>query len=307
MSILSAYSAIMDSGIDAGADDVLFVFSTTKGNVELLDEENSFEKERVYLWRSAQIVAKFFGNDNEPVVVSNACISGCAAQIAAMNYLENHNYKYAVVIGAEVLSKFIVSGFQSFKALSPTLCKPFDKNRCGLNLGEAAATIVYAKEDDAVTVTENAVRLVGGAMHNDANHISAPSRTGEGLYRSLMQLCPHNIAFISAHGTATAYNDDMESVAINRAGLNRIPVTSLKGYFGHTLGAAGVVESIISCHALQNHIVLKTAGTEEVGTVNPINVCLANAEITELSFIKMMSGFGGSNAALLFTENKKID
>ncbi|MDD3151798.1 MAG: beta-ketoacyl synthase N-terminal-like domain-containing protein [Bacteroidales bacterium] len=306
MAILSAFSAISAAGIDAAAEDVLFIFSTTKGNIDLLDNlNNPFEKARVYLWRSAQLIAEYFGNKNEPIVVSNACISSCAAQIMAMNQINHHGYKYVVVVGAEVLSKFIVSGFQSFKALSPSLCMPFDKNRCGLNLGEAAATIVYAA-DNGCDLPEHAVSLKAGAMHNDSNHISAPSRTGEGLYRCIMQLRYEDIAFISAHGTATSYNDDMESVAINRAGLQDVPVTSLKGYFGHTLGAAGVLESIMSCHALQNNIVLKTAGTEIPGTINPVNVCLANAEISKHSFIKMMSGFGGCNAALLFTENNKI-
>ncbi|MCK9303481.1 MAG: beta-ketoacyl synthase, partial [Bacteroidales bacterium] len=136
MAILSAFSAISAAGIDAAAEDVLFIFSTTKGNIDLLDNlNNPFEKARVYLWRSAQLIAEYFGNKNEPIVVSNACISGCAAQITAMNQINHHGYKYVVVVGAEVLSKFIVSGFQSFKALSPSLCMPFDKNRCGLNLG----------------------------------------------------------------------------------------------------------------------------------------------------------------------------
>lgn len=156
-SIISATRAIREAGIDASAKDVVFVFSTTKGNVELLQNPAGFETERPYLWRSAELIAQHFGNTNTPLVVSNACISGCAAQVAAQRLLENGTFRYAVVIGADVLSKFIISGFQSFKALSPLPCQPFDAERTGLNLGEAAATLVMAREEDAAKADRKSV------------------------------------------------------------------------------------------------------------------------------------------------------
>lgn len=306
MALWSVSQAIATSAIDAASPEVVFVLSTTKGNVELLENLQGFEKERLYLWKSAQLIARFFGNPNEPVVVSNACISGCAAQIAAHRILQHPQYRYAVVVGAEVLSKFIISGFQSFKALSPEKCKPFDANRCGLNLGEAAATIIY--ESDRTSNKEldyNTICFSSGYICNDANHISGPSRTAEGQYHALENTLvgfdKTQLAFINAHGTTTRYNDDMESVAINRIGLQDIPVNSLKPYFGHTLGAAGIVEVIISSLALQCHKVIKTPNFETPGTVNPIHV----ADGTEnrnahTAFLKIISGFGGGNAALLF-------
>lgn len=300
--IVAASQAIGEANIAADRDNVVFILSTTKGNVDLL-EDNPYEPERVYLWRSAQLIAEFFDNPNTPVVVSNACISGCAAQITAANLLRHGGYKYAVVVGAETLSKFIVSGFQSFKALSKERCQPFDTNRCGLNLGEAAAAIVYTIDDDDIALPDNTLILRAGAINNDANHISGPSRTGEGLLRSIRKVTDGHdlsrLAFINAHGTATLYNDDMESVAVNRAGLQDTPVNSLKGYFGHTLGAAGVLETILSHQALKHHTILRTLGTEQPGTVQSLNVSLQNQPTDGNTFLKLISGFGGSNAALL--------
>lgn len=307
--IIAASQAIEEANIAADRDNVIFILSTTKGNVDLL-EQNPYEPERLYLWRSAQIIAEFFDNPNTPIVVSNACISGCAAQIAAANQLRFGGYKYAVVIGAETLSKFVISGFQSFKALSKERCMPFDANRKGLNLGEAAAAIVYTLGDDKATLPDNTLILRAGAINNDANHISGPSRTGEGLLRAINKVLkgfdPAQIAFINAHGTATPYNDDMESVAITRANLQNTPVNSLKGYFGHTLGAAGVLETIMAHQALKNHTVIGTLGTNNPGTVNKVNIPLQNQKVHGNSFMKLISGFGGSNAALLF-ENYRND
>jgi 3-oxoacyl-[acyl-carrier-protein] synthase-1 len=253
------------------------------------------------------LIAHFFGTRNTPLVVSNACISGAAAHIAALRALQSGKYNHAVVVGVDFLSKFIISGFQAFKALSPELCRPFDKERCGLNLGEAAATMIFSDER-----CETDFLLVVGAVRNDATHISAPSRTGEGCYRALqniLQTIPNlksQISFINAHGTATPYNDAMEANAILRAGLENIPVNGLKSSFGHTLGAAGVVESIISMQALGEGIILKTLGFEEseFETMNnenfSLDVCKENMQSDKKYFIKMMSGFGGVNVALLF-------
>ena len=308
--IVAASQAIGEANIAADRDNVVFILSTTKGNVDLL-EDNPYEPERVYLWRSAQLIAEFFDNPNTPVVVSNACISGCAAQITAANLLRHGGYKYAVVIGVETLSKFIVSGFQSFKALSKERCQPFDANRCGLNLGEAAAAIVYTIDDDDIALPDNTLVLRAGAINNDANHISGPSRTGEGLLRSITKVTrgydTSRIAFINAHGTATPYNDDMESVAIHRAGLQDTPVNSLKGYFGHTLGAAGVLETILSHQALKHQTVIRSMGTDTPGTASPVNVALQPQPTSGDAFMKLISGFGGSNAALLMEIKREND
>ena len=199
MIILSASRAIAEAKIDAASDRVLFILSTTKGNVFLLDKnETGFPQERVLLGYAAKQLTDFFHNPNTPIVVSNACISGVCAQIQAMRELESGRFDYVVTVGADVQSAFIVSGFQSFKALSVDPCKPFDANRTGLNLGDAAATIIYTRKDK---VTDNDWVACRGAIRNDANHISRPSRTGEGSYRALKvalgEVSPDKIAFIN--------------------------------------------------------------------------------------------------------------
>ncbi|MDR3251470.1 MAG: beta-ketoacyl synthase [Tannerella sp.] len=304
-SIVSAALALKNTDIDPSDERVLFVLSTTKGNVFLLDKDENalhYSDSHVYLWRSAELVAGFFGAKNTPLVVSNACISGAAALLAAQRELRSGRYDYAVVIGVDVLSKFIITGFQSFKALSQEVCRPFDANRSGLNIGEAAATIILSEQPD----TKGYMSLTSGAIRNDANHISGPSRTGEGSYLALQSalggIDVSQLAFICAHGTATLYNDEMESIALARMGLLNVPVNSLKGYFGHTLGAAGVLESVISTRALSEGIVLKTYGFETIGVTNPFFVPKEILHTQKKHCVKMLSGFGGCNIALVFSK-----
>lgn len=302
--LLSAKRAVEAAGIDPRSPEVLFVLSTTKGNVSLLENAERFEPDRVHLWRSAQILGNYFGNPNEVVVVSNACISGVAAQLLAFDLMRMRGYRYAVVVGGDILGKFVVSGFQSFKALSSMRCKPFDENRDGLNLGEAAATMVFEKVTDSSSLLSNSFIWRGGGNRNDANHISGPSRTGEGLYNATMMATKgvekDDIAFICAHGTATRYNDDMESWAISRAGLSDVPTFSLKGYYGHTLGAAGLLECILSISALSDGCVLPTLGYEQYGVAQPMTVCDRLTATDKPCFLKLISGFGGSNAAICY-------
>ncbi len=304
MIILSAAKALEQTDLDPTSNRVLFILSTTKGNVFLLDKrEKGFPAERVLLSQAAQQMTDFFHNPNTPIVVSNACISGVCAQIQAMRELESGRFDYVVTVGADVQSAFIVSGFQSFKALSVDPCKPFDANRTGLNLGDAAATIIYTKKEE---VNENDWVACRGAIRNDANHISGPSRTGEGSFRALKvalgELTSDKIAFVNAHGTATLYNDEMESFAIERAGLSNVPVNGLKGYFGHTMGAAGILETILSMQAIDDHNILATRGYETMGVTHPLVLSNQNQPTDKRAFIKLLSGFGGCNAALLMAK-----
>jgi len=298
-SILSIHLANKEAQLDLASEKTIFILSTTKGNVDKLDENS---ENRTFLWHTANLIRDFFDNKNTPIIVCNACISGAAAQLSAMRVLQSEKYDNAVVVGVDFLSKFIVSGFQSFKALAPELCKPFDKERVGLNLGEAAATMIFSRVEKG-----NGAVLLNGAIRNDATHISAPSRTGEGSYRALKYILQgvdiDDISFISAHGTATPYNDAMEVNAIVRAGLQNVPVHLLKANFGHTLGAAGVLESIISLRTLEEDLVLKTMNFEEQEFENQMRISTENTVSDKKYCVKMMSGFGGVNAALLFRKS----
>ena len=295
--LLSIRDAVDRAGIDPGSPRVAFVISSIKGNVEAMETDEASVPVSV----TAARVAAHFGNPNPPLVVSNACISGLTALIHASRMLQDGRYDHIVVAGAEVQSRFIVSGFLSLKAVSPLRCKPFDAARCGLNLGEAAATMVLSAVD---TCPDGAWELVDGATRNDANHISGPSRTGEGSYKALRYVLasckPEELAFVNVHGTSTLYNDEMESIALHRAGLSEVPVNALKGAFGHTMGAAGILESIVSMQAADAGVVLATQGFERTGVSCPVNVSPENRPAGGHAFIKLLSGFGGCNAAMLF-------
>ena len=304
MILLSVSKALENSGVQPDSDRVLFIVSTTKGNVDLL-YENKFNlpPDRILCGVTARVICDYFHNPNPPIVVSNACISGVCAQIAAMRNLFGGRYDYVIVTGADCQSRFIVTGFQSLKALSPDLCRPFDKDRKGLNLGDAAATIIYSVKDEYEMGPDDWV-AVDGSIRNDANHISGPSRSGEGSYRTLVNVLhdtnPDDIAFVNVHGTATVYNDEMESIALYRAGLQAVPVNGLKGYYGHTMGAAGVIETILSMCAVDNNVILATRGYETCGVSYPLSLSNEIRHTDKRSFIKLLSGFGGCNAAILF-------
>ena len=112
---------------------------------------------------------------------------------------------------------------------------------------------------------------------------------------------PDEVGFINAHGTATLYNDEMESIAIERAGLQDVPVGSLKGTYGHTMGAAGILETLVSMRAIEDGTLLATAGFQRLGVSRPLHVLAENGVTDRRTFIKLISGFGGCNAAAAFT------
>ena len=297
MALHSIRSAIAQLAQPLPPDDTLLIVSTTKGNVDLI---NDADEKPVRLGAMAEDIAHQLGLTKRPLVVSNACTSGVCAQIVAQRVLLSGHCRYAIVCGVEAQSRFIVSGFQSFHALSPAHCRPFSSNRDGLNVGEATATIIFTISDD---VTSNDWTLQAGAIRNDANHISGPSRTGEGSFRALRAVMNEakadDLAFTSVHGTATSYNDEMESIAIDRAGLLDVPLCSLKGYYGHTMGAAGVLETILSMEAVEDRTVLATLGYDNLlGVSHPVAVSSTNGTTDKTSFVKLISGFGGCNAAI---------
>jgi 3-oxoacyl-[acyl-carrier-protein] synthase-1 len=304
--ILSIINALQNSGVNIMSPETILVISSTKGNVSLLETAavNANLKESIGLPASAKKIAGYFKLANTPLIVSNACVSGLTALLTGKRLLEMGQYKHAVVVGADIISSFILSGFQSFQAISAQPCRPFDAARNGISLGEAAATIILSS-----AINNEPIRLTGGAVTNDANHISGPSRSGEELCIAInkalkqAQVSSADIGFISAHGTATVYNDEMEAKAFSLAGMEAVPLNSLKGYYGHTLGAAGIVESVIAIHSLQQNKMISTRGFQQSGVSKPITVCAATMDINSGHCLKTASGFGGCNAALVFSKS----
>jgi 3-oxoacyl-[acyl-carrier-protein] synthase-1 len=299
--LTSIEDALRISGIRPAGTKTVLIVCSTKGNAHLLDEDANTPPGNISLPASAARLALAFRFDAAPIVVSNACISGLLGMITGMRLIRAGLFENAVVTGADVISRFILSGFGSFQALSPGHCKPFDKDRDGINLGEGAATVVLSSR----TEYNIGLRLRGGSVSNDANHISGPSRTGRELCqtieRSLLDAgaAKEDIGFISTHGTATAYNDEMEAKAITLAGLNHTPVNSLKGYYGHTLGAAGLIESIVTLQSIREGLILPSRGFEENGVTKPLNVATRLLSTPLTTCLKTASGFGGCNAAVV--------
>ena len=312
MVISSVSDALSSSGVDPESPKCIFILSTTKADVESLEQGDS---QYLAPAEAARKVARHFGMVNEPVVVSNACISGVAAQILAARLIETGKYDTAIVCGADAISPFVVAGFSSFKALSPQPCRPFDIERMGLNLGEAAATIILGRSSTAVrdSRSERGMTadekdrwyLLSGALTNDAYHLSAPSPSGEGCFRAIVSALSgfpaEKLAAIGVHGTATMFNDQMESKAIERAGLSGVPLSALKGYYGHTLGAAGVLETVLLMRCLEDGVIPANRGFEEIGVGGKVNIVPEELHTDRKAFLKMISGFGGCNGALLYS------
>lgn len=296
----NAQKTIGNAQLELKGKRTAFILSSTKGNIE----------ENISLADSAQRIASQLGIDTKPIVVCNACISGLSALILGNRLIDSGLYDAAIVCGCDTPRQFILSGFQSLKALSPEPCRPFDMERMGLNLGEAAATLILSKNP----IQGNSWRMGDGFIRNDAFHISTPSKTADGLYLSLQRTLEsftkeisstceqidlkEYLAFINAHGTATLFNDQMESVAIGRAGLSDLPANAYKSFWGHTMGAAGILETIISMKAIDDDTILGTRGFSELGVSGEMNICAENRPTDKKGFIKMLSGFGGCNATI---------
>lgn len=299
MCLYSAREAMKSLPFAIADKDTILVLSTTKGNIEWLGEAPD---ERLTLHSSAAVISAALGLSHKPIVVSHACISGVAALVYAQRLLQAGRYKHAIVIGADRFTKFVLSGFQSFQAIADEPCRPFDAARKGINLGEAAATIILSSEAGTAPLAQ----ILSGSTSNDANHISGPSRTGAELAlairRSLQQanIHPEQIDMISAHGTATLYNDEMESKAFALSEVNLAPVHSLKGYTGHTLGAAGIIESAMIVESLQQQILIPSVGFSTIGVSEPLHI-MTEPKAARIRFVlKTASGFGGCNAAAVW-------
>jgi 3-oxoacyl-[acyl-carrier-protein] synthase-1 len=303
MMIISLKKVIDASAISLN-ENVGLIISTTKGNINVLEKESIFPKSRAYLSELGKTIQKYFDFKNDVIVLSNACVSGVLAISVAKRFISEGKYDHVFITSGDLVTKFIISGFNSFQALAGEPCKPYDKNRIGINLGEVAASILVTSSTE--NLPKEAVEILGDATCNDANHISGPSRTGEGLFRSVKaalneaNLNPSQIDYISAHGTATSFNDEMEAIAFNRLELQNVPLNSLKGYFGHTLGASGLLETIVGMHSLEQNTLFSSKGFSESGVSKKLNIITTNTPQKLTVFLKTASGFGGCNTAVIF-------
>jgi len=292
--LLSRSVAASLSKLNDPQEDLAYIVSSAKGEIHHLHRG-------IFGYGISHSAKAAIGKEKRIYCVSNACISGLLALNMGYDLIQAGKADTVVVSGIDLISDFVVSGFNSLFALDPEQCRPFDQTRKGLNLGEAIGTIVLSK--DATIFKEEPVEFSGGFSNNDANHISGPSRTGEGLKKAVTRALKHADTtpdFINAHGTGTDYNDGMEAEAFSALGLDKVPLNSLKSVFGHTLGAAGIVETIVSIQGMKSGTMPGTYALKTLGTNKEVNAISAahNGEVKSL--LKTCSGFGGGNAAVIF-------
>ena len=252
-----------------------FIFATTKANIEALERVSDGRPCSVAARRHLQAdllaadLAAEYGVSGPVQCISVACVSGSIALQQGVKLIQRGAADAVLVAGVDHLSAFVVSGFTVLKAIDPGGCRPFDRDRCGLSPGEAGAAIVLARADLAAP---GGIAISGWGSSNDANHMTGPSRDGAGLAQAIRAalataaLHPKEIDYANVHGTGTPYNDAMESAALqNIFGADCPPMSGQKGMLGHTLGAAGIVETIACVLALREKLLPGTPGLRHSG------------------------------------------
>ena len=293
------------------------VMATTVGGMDLNEQyyrsllQDDSHKDIIMLLDSADCtekVAFMAGIRQNVTTISTACSSSANSIMLGARLIKNNRLQRALVGGTDALTRFTLNGFLALEILSVTGCRPFDRNRNGLTIGEGAAVMILESEevaDPARIICE----ITGYANANEAFHATASSSDGLGAYLAMCgaletaSLKPQDISYINAHGTGTGINDLSEGRAIQKVFGSAIPpVSSTKGFTGHTLGAAGAVEAVFSILALQNQLLLPglnfSTPMEELyfqPVTKPAPSVLKN--VMSNSF-----GFGGNNTSLIFTK-----
>ncbi|MGR3318956.1 MAG: beta-ketoacyl-[acyl-carrier-protein] synthase family protein [Candidatus Anammoxibacter sp.] len=249
-----------------------------------------------------------------PSMVSlNACSSGNHAISWAADLIQNGKVDMMVVGGSETINQTEYTHFHNVKALSPERCRPFDKNRDGLLIGEGAGIMIlesfeFASKRGAKIYAE----LKGAGLSCDGFHMTAPHPEGAGAVRAIneallsAELSYDDIDYLSAHGTGTPLNDRSESVAIHTIFKDKalsIPCSSIKSMIGHSMGAASAIESIVCCLTIHNKVVPPTINYETSDPECNID-CVPNTarEVNVKNVINNSFAFGGNNAVLIFGE-----
>lgn len=259
---------------------------------------------------STEKIAEYLGITEFSTTISTACSSAANAIMLGARLIKSGQLDRVIVGGTDGLAKFTINGFKTLMILSDSDCTPFDANRKGLNLGEAAAYLVL--ESEAVVKHDNKVvlgYLAGYGNANDAFHQTASSENGEGAFLAMSkaldvaQLAPEHISYINAHGTATPNNDLSEGQAIKRIFGHAIPdFSSTKAFTGHTLAAAGAIEAVYSVLALQNNVMFPNLNFKTA--IPELNI-LPVTKVTEKPIDYVLSnsfGFGGNCSTLIFSK-----
>jgi len=296
------------------ADRIGLVLSTTKANIEALERLSDGRPCSPTARRHLQpeLLAAELATEHDargPVqTISVACVSGLIALMQGAKLIQRGKADAVLVLGVDHLSAFVLAGFTALKAIDPAGCRPFDRDRCGLTPGEAGAAIVLVRGDLA---PQDATKILDWGSSNDANHMTGPSRDGSGLAQAIRaaltaaKISPPEVDYINVHGTGTPYNDAMESAALRTVfGDACPPVSGLKGMLGHTLGAAGVVETIACVLAMRDKFLPGTPRLNIVAEGTPKSLLKEPRPAARVNHIlKLNTGFGGANGALILSHD----
>lgn len=259
---------------------------------------------------STNKVCQYLGISGYRTTISTACSSGTNAIIHGIKLIQAGIIDQAIVGGVDALSKFTLNGFNSLMIFDKDLCKPFDNNRMGLNLGEGAGFIVIESAESAKKRGVNPIcKVTGYANCNDAYHQTASSPDGEGAFNAMRTaikmsgLALTDIDYINVHGTGTNNNDLSEGVAMKRVFGEQVPrFSSTKSYTGHTLGAAAGIEAVLSALSIQEGIIYPnlrfTTPIEEIMLIPETEVVRTNVN----NVLSNSFGFGGNNSSLILSK-----
>jgi 3-oxoacyl-[acyl-carrier-protein] synthase II len=290
------------------------ISATTKGDIEVLERQcrhpdDDYRESGGQAW--ADRLATRLGLATPALNVTAACASSTIAVAMAAQDIVAGRQQAVLVCCADVVSHFVFTGFCALKAVSPTPARPFDRDRDGLSLGEGAAALLLMSESQCRAEGRTVLAWVEGwGIANDAHHVTAPSRDGCGLIAAcrtaLAQagVLPDAVGAINAHGTGTVYNDLMELKAFQAVFADQpVPLFSVKGVVGHTLGAAGGIECCVSLQALSAGQVPPTVGCRQPEATGAAWVCRETRPLALPRILNTNSGFGGINAAVLLSRD----
>ena len=256
----------------------------------------------------ARNLARGLGARGPVLTVSTACASGATALGVGADLVREGVADVVVAGGYDVLCRFVMRGFDVLRALTRDAIRPFDRRRSGTLLGEGAGLVLLAREQDAADGPRLG-RLLGHASGSDGSHIAAPDPNGRGLEYSVRAalaeagVAPPAIDFVSAHGTATPLNDRVETTVLKRVlgrRAHEIPVNSIKGYMGHTMGAAATLEAIMCLLAARHGVIPPTFGLEEPDPECDLDyVPRTPRPARPRIMLSTSAGFGGCNASLV--------
>jgi len=258
----------------------------------------------------ARNVARWLGARGPVQTVSTACASGATALGIAAELLDAGVADAVVAGGYDILCRFVMRGFDALRSLTRDAVRPFDRRRSGLLLGEAAALVLLAPQREAdARRAPRLGRLLGHGSGSDGSHIAAPDPNGRGLEFTIRMamaaagIQPAEVDFVSAHGTATPINDRIETAVLKRvlgARAHAIPVNSIKGYMGHTMGAAATLEAIMCLLAARHGVIPPTLGLEEPDPECDLDYVPGSPRPAGPRIMLSTSqGFGGCNATLV--------